>query len=70
MARRKGIHSSERLKQIVKTATDQAWTVELTNGGHVKFTAPNGDMIFTGSSPGVTAHRNLRAQLRKAGLDC
>lgn len=70
MAKRKGVHSSERLNPMVKAAVAQGWTVELTKGGHVRFTAPSGAFVFTGSSPGASSHRNLRAQLRRAGLDC
>lgn len=70
MARRKGTASSPRMKEFVRAATRAGWEVSMTNGNHIRFRSPDGKQsVFTGSSPSDSAAANLRAQLRKAGLD-
>jgi hypothetical protein len=55
--------------QIKKAAKSQGWTVDPTNGGHVRFTSPTGERYFTAGSPSdVAGTRNLLADLRGMGL--
>jgi hypothetical protein len=63
----------------IKAAEAAGWTVEMTKNCHVKFSPPPGARdrsgspagpVFTGST--ASDHRavkNLRAQLRRSGLD-
>lgn len=63
------IGTDKETKQIIKDATNQGWTVTMTNGNHLKWTAPNGKVVFsalTGSDRrGIL---NLKSQLRIAGF--
>lgn len=55
--------------RLVRAAQAEGWEVTKTRGGHWKFKAPNGDVIFTGSTPSdKRAWLNVRAHLRRHGL--
>lgn len=59
----------EKTRAFIRIATERGWTVSPTKKGHIKFTAPNGAIIVTSSTP--SDHRswkNLRGQLRRNGL--
>lgn len=57
------------IKEWMKLAIEQGWTVEKTGGGHWKFKPPTGPFVIAPSSP--SDHRsvlNLRSELRRKGL--
>lgn len=57
-------------KDLLKAAKKAGWTVEKRNHGHIKLTAPNGEFIFTSSTPSDwRATLNLAAHLRRLGLN-
>lgn len=52
-----------------RAAVEQGWTIEMTRGGHVRWTAPSGRVIFSPSSPSDRrAIRNTIAMLRREGF--
>src|SRR5271166_2296559 len=56
-------------RPLVAAALAQGWSVTPTKGGHIKFQSPQGNVVFAGGTPSDwRASRNLRAQLRRAGL--
>lgn len=45
------------------------WRLIVTNGGHLKWAAPNGEVVFSSRTPSDRrAVMNLRADLRRRGL--
>ena len=57
------------IEKLAKAAVAEGWRVEIANGGHVKWFAPDGVTIITSamtSSPRGWA--NHKAMLRRAGL--
>lgn len=66
MATRIGDKETARLARHAEAA---GWTVDKTRNNHIVFAAPTGQKVFTSSTPGdKRATKNLRAQLRRAGL--
>jgi len=60
------------LTTLVHLARRQGWCVERTGGGHMRFRSPDptAPFIITSSTPSdQRAVRNMRAMLRRAGLD-
>jgi len=60
------------LTSLVHLARRQGWCVEPTGGGHLRVRScdPAMPVVFTGSTPrDWRAVRNMRSQLRRAGLD-
>lgn len=60
------------LRPIVKRARKQGWKVDVTRGGHVRFVPPpsGGSMVIASASASDSrAMKNLRAQLRRAGME-
>lgn len=69
MRRGQRFTSCPQMKRLIAAAEQQGWTVSLTNGGHIKFTAADGTPVFAPSSP--SDHRswkNARSLLRRHGL--
>lgn len=57
------------LRDIVDLAEQAGWEVTGTGGGHLRFSGPDGQVVHHGStSSDHRAVRNLRSQLRGAGL--
>lgn len=57
------------IEKIAKAAIAEGWRVEIANGGHVKWFAPDGETIIVSSLTGsACGWRNHRAKLRRAGL--
>ena len=55
--------------RLAEQAESAGWTVGKTRNNHIVFAAPTGQKVFTSSTPGdKRATKNLRAQLRRAGL--
>lgn len=56
------------LRRIAEAA---GWTVTMTSGGHLRWAAPSGAIVFSSSSPSDwrAVHKH-RSELRKKGLDC
>lgn len=70
-ARRQRMPSKD-IRPIVKRAKKQGWNVDVTRGGHVRFVPPQSGgsvVIASGSASDSRSIKNLRAQLRRAGLD-
>jgi len=56
-------------RPLIDAAVAQGWQVSTTGGGHLKFQSPAGRVVFAASTPSDwRASRNLRAELRRAGL--
>ena len=54
---------------LEKQAINQGWRVSQSNGGHVKWLAPNGKVVFTSSTPSDNrALKNIQSNLKAAGL--
>jgi predicted RNA binding protein YcfA (HicA-like mRNA interferase family) len=54
----------------VQTALDSGWTVTKTKRSHIKLRAPSGAIVFASGTPSdVRAVHNLKAMLRRNGLD-
>lgn len=59
----------KRFKELVREAERQGWVVTTTGGGHLKWTGPEGGLVFTPSTPSdVRALKNATADLRRNGL--
>lgn len=65
------IRVARELRHLVVAAIEQGWEVTKTNGGHLKFKAPGGGLVYTPSTPGQGKRgiENATAELRRAGLD-
>lgn len=59
------------LRQLVRRAQRQGWAVTYTGGGHLRWQAPDGALVFTPSTPngGCRSLENTRADLRRVGLE-
>lgn len=61
----------KQLRQLVSTAENQGWVVEMTSKGHWKFIPPKKDqpILFTSSTPSdFRAWMNFRKELQRHGL--
>lgn len=58
------------LKHLKRAARQQGWTVELANGGHLKWTPPtDSPIVFSPSTPSDwRAIANIVSRLRKSGF--
>ena len=58
------------LRALVELAEAQGWTVTPTRKSHLRFASPDGVhlVIASGTASDRRATKNLRAQLRRAGL--
>lgn len=58
------------IQVLERTAREQGWQVVITGGDHLKWTGPNGTLIFSAATPSdFRTIRNLKAKLSKAGLN-
>ena len=54
------------VRQLLDGLKPLGWTWAPTGSGHVKLTAPNGDIVFVPSTPSDwRSMRNVRAQIRR-----
>jgi hypothetical protein len=64
------LHIPEHLRTLAKRARAEGWEITHTGSGHLKWTAPRGQIVITGS----TSHRKgfgprmERRDLERAGL--
>lgn len=66
--RAKHVTSNKDLRRLLAAVEDQGFSVEIRRAGHVKVTAPSGEVFFAGSSPSDRRSiLNFRSQLRRAG---
>jgi predicted RNA binding protein YcfA (HicA-like mRNA interferase family) len=57
------------LKVLEKQALNQGWRVLHSKGGHIKWVAPNGKIVFTSATPSDNrAIKNIQSNLKSAGL--
>lgn len=62
--------SKSDFKRLIKDAEKAGWTVEPSRGGHLKWKAPTGAVVFSASTPSDhRAIKNHLSLLRKAGLN-
>jgi predicted RNA binding protein YcfA (HicA-like mRNA interferase family) len=64
-----GLTPNKDLNQLIERAEKQGWVVTVRNNNHLKWTAPNGGVVFTGFTPSdrrVTL--NITKDLRKYGF--
>ena len=62
----------ESYRALAKLARQQGWTITVCGSGHLRWTPPDGRAVFSPMSPGDgmgRGFRNVRAKLRRAGLD-
>jgi hypothetical protein len=62
--RAKGVVMRKDLRQLLGQYAKHGFRVSRTNGGHLRFEGPNGELVFGASTP--SDHRslkNLKAQL-------
>lgn len=60
------------LREIEDAARRAGWTVSKTSRGHTRFVPPNphGQIVITAGSPSdIRGLRNLRAALKRQGLE-
>lgn len=50
--------SKNDFKRLIKDAEKAGWTVEQSRGGHLKWKAPTGKVIFSASTP--SDHRAIK----------
>lgn len=68
----KRLGTDKDVQAIAEKARSADWTVEHTRGQHLRFTPPRKDLpiiIFAMSSSDWRAIKDLRARLRRAGLE-
>lgn len=59
---------NKELKVLISLAIGQGWTVTQTKNNHYKWTAPNGKIVFSSSTPSDSrAIKNLERDLRATG---
>jgi hypothetical protein len=55
------------LKQLKKHYTRMGWRIEKTNGGHLRWRGPQGELVHSSSTPSdFRSINNLQAQLKRA----
>jgi len=60
--------SRKDFEQLRKAAEQQGWTVNLTKGGHRKWTSPQGEIVFSAYTPSDhRAIKNIIRELAKRG---
>jgi hypothetical protein len=60
------LSSNAALNELARDCISEGWVVEQTNGNHLKWTAPNGEFVFSASTPGdQRVYRNHIALLRQ-----
>jgi hypothetical protein len=61
---------SRDLLPMIRCAHERGWTVEMTSGGHLKWLGPDGQLVRSGKTlSDYRAVRNIRARLKRAGLE-
>ena len=61
--------TNKELRVLEKQAINQGWRVSYSNGGHLKWIAPNGKVVFTSATPSDgRAIANITSNLKAAGL--
>lgn len=61
--------SNKDFNKLIKDAEAQGWAVDVTHGGHLKWTSPTGKIVFSAFSP--SDHRSLKntvSQLKVGGF--
>lgn len=63
--------ATRKMHAFARAARRHGWTVtQPRRGGHLRFTAPDGTIVFTSATPGdMRAVWNAAAALRRAGLN-
>lgn len=57
---------SKQLRQIMKAAAKRGWEIVKTNGGHFKWTHPDGAIMFTAQTPSdPRAIKNIESRIRR-----
>lgn len=55
------------LRDALRTPRAEGWSIEPTNGGHLRLSHPVGGLVFAAATPSCPrAVPNMRAQLRRA----
>ena len=58
------------LNKIVKTAEKQGWDIKITGGGHLKWTGPEGQIVFSARTPSDhRAIQNIIHELKIRGYE-
>jgi predicted RNA binding protein YcfA (HicA-like mRNA interferase family) len=60
--------SKKDIEQLKRKAEKQGWTVEVTNGGHRRWTSPQGEKVFSALTPSDhRAIKNIIKELARRG---
>lgn len=67
----RGGKASRDVRDILRAAVAAGCVVTLTGGGHYRIATPGGGLVFASASPssGARVAHNIRADLRRAGVD-
>lgn len=58
------------MRKVYKALKDQGWTWETTGGGHLKFTSPEGEIVFASATPrSARSFKDFVCDLRRRGLE-
>jgi predicted RNA binding protein YcfA (HicA-like mRNA interferase family) len=70
MSKARSWTSSPEIRELVRRAHKQGWSVERTRNGHLRFRPPTGKgQAIVGTTPSDhRTIRNIRAHLRRLGL--
>lgn len=61
--------SNKDFQKLIKEAESQGWEVNRTGGGHLRWVAPDGRVVFSAFSPSdKRALQNTRKELRIKGF--
>lgn len=67
---RRGGRASRDVRAILKAAVAAGCVVTVSGGGHYRIAVPGGGLVFASVTPSSDrAAANLRADLRRAGVD-
>lgn len=59
------------IRKLAALARRAGWSVEYTGGGHLRWVPPQGGPVYSASTPSdLRVLANMKARLRRAGLEC
>jgi len=59
--------NSQEVSRLAKDVQRLGWTVEKTNGGHLRWTAPSGEFFFSAQTPGdYRVIKKIKVRIKQA----
>lgn len=69
--KRRRLRTKGEWRKLERAVLALGWSVDVTRGNHVAFTAPDGRRVYCPGTPGERrGYLNTRAELRRLGVDC